>query len=186
MIKSIHPQIINWHHAKHGSGIDNTPKSESTILQLIQLTDKIIKPLESEFGKVNITYGYTSAELTRFIQKNSPAGTSPSIDQHACHDLNLKNNRITKRDGAACDFFIEQYKDKMDKIALYICNHLPFDKLYYYGNNRPIHVSFNVEPSKHLQVIGTSKNGRRIPGKKAYGNDAINLMKSIINECRTI
>ncbi|WP_239670717.1 hypothetical protein [Vibrio variabilis] len=58
------------------------------------------------------------------------------MDQHASMEYNSKGNRICKRDGAACDFYIEDQTGQMDKVAKYIIGHLPFDRLYYYGRNK--------------------------------------------------
>jgi len=168
-------QLINWFQGKHKIELSNLPSTEGSKNQLNNLQVKIIEPIENEFGPINITYGFVSAELNRFIQKHSPSGTAPQLDQHASHEINRQGNRINKRDGAACDFFIDGYKNQMNEIVIYLCQHLEFDKIYYYGKNRPIHVSVSNTPEKHLQVMNISKNGRRIPGKRAYGEDALKL-----------
>tara|TARA_B100000780_G_C20767280_1_gene304695 strand:+ start:111 stop:329 length:219 start_codon:yes stop_codon:yes gene_type:complete len=63
---------------------------------------------------------------------------------------------------------------------LFIVNNLDFDKIYYYGNDKPLHVSVGDKSEKHLQIMDVSKNGRRIPGKKAYGNKAKLLAEELI------
>ena len=104
------------------------------------LQTHILEPL-SKLGEVSITYRFTSHALLRYILKNSPGDVAPNIDQHASMEYNSKGNRIFKRDGAACDFYIKNYEQRMDEIAKFICKHLEFDRLYFYGKDRPIHIS---------------------------------------------
>lgn len=53
------------------------------------------------------------------------------------------------------------------------------DKIYYYEHNKPIHISIGNDLQKHLQVMNESAKGRRIPGKKAYENEAIQLTEEL-------
>jgi hypothetical protein len=174
-------QLINWHHEKHPSSIDNFPKETESINSLIELIEKILIPVSREFNDITITYGFISAELNTYIQKNSASGTYPSIDQHAASELNKYNNPICKRSGLACDFYINGYETKMDKVMQFIVDKLNFDKIYYYGKERPLHVSVGINEEKHLQVMNMSEKGRRIPGQKAYGDKAKFLAKNIVN-----
>jgi len=156
------------------------PESHQSEIYLENLINNILDPVNTVLGNVVITYGFTSAELARYIQNKSPSGTAPSLDQHACHELNLNSNRINKRDGAACDFYVGGYENKMHLVVLYICKNLIFDKIYYYGKDRPIHVSIGVLQKKHLQIMCMSEKGRRYPGRKAFGKDAIKLAEDLI------
>src|SRR5690606_19112863 len=89
--------------------------------------------IEDSFGKVSITYGFTSPELLRHILKHSPGDMAPEIVQHASMEFNTRGSRICKRDGASCDFYVEGYQQRMDVIARFIVNSLHFDRLYFYG-----------------------------------------------------
>ena len=180
----LYAQLIHWYKTKHAIKISNTPTSEQSKTQLDNLVNNILEPINKALGAINVTYGFTSPELVRYIQRNSPSGTAISLDQHASHEMNLIENRINKRDGAACDFFVKGYEMKMNHVVHFIVNNLDFDKIYYYGKNRPIHVSIGEINEKHLQVMCVSINGRRYPGKKAFGKDAIKLSEELIkNEC---
>lgn len=172
--EELYYQLLNWHRAKHHFNGENLPnnKSEQYLSQLIK---NILLPLAKHFGAIHISYGFTSPELTRYIQRLSAAGTAPSLDQHACAEFNSKGSEICGRTGAACDFIVHGYEDQMHLVAQFICQQLNFDKLYFYGRNRPIHVSISEQPLKHLQIMQQSENGRRYPGKKAFGPDAITL-----------
>lgn len=174
----LYQQLIDWHKTKHNFSGTNTPSSSSE-LALAELTNNILLPLSEKFGAITITYGFTSPELNRFIQRNSSAGTAPALDQHACCEQNSKGSSICKRAGAACDFWVQGFEFNMHEVALYICQHLPFDKLYFYGRHRPIHVSVASQPLRHLQVMQQSQSGRRIPAKKAFGDKAKVLAKDL-------
>jgi hypothetical protein len=165
-------KLLNWYQERHPITINNSPKEVESINSTLMLIETILLPISKNLGNIDITYGFVSPELNRYIQKKSSSGTYPSIDQHAASELNQANSQICKRHGLACDFIVNGYENKMDQVMLFIVNNLDFDKIYYYGNDRPLHVSVGHESERHLQVMNVSDKGRRIPGRKAYGNEA--------------
>lgn len=170
--------LIEWFKHKHDFTQKNEPKSCDSIVALTYLVSEILLPLDSLFGKPIITYGFTSYSLKNYIQRNSPEGTAPTIDQHSAYEKNSRGTQICSRGGAACDFFIEGVSTS--KIVRFITNKLNYDKIYYYGKDRPVHVSIHLtEPLKHLQVMCESENGRRYPGKKAFGDQAMILAEDL-------
>ncbi len=55
----------------------------------------------------------------------------------------------------------------MGTIAKYIVKHSPFDRLYFYGRNKPLHVSIGPENSQFIQyMLPSQKSGRRYPSKR--------------------
>ena len=176
----IQPQLINWYLRQHPGWQlekDNTPESENSLLWLKQLEDKILTPLEGSFGATTITYGFTSHELIREVLKQSPAHIAPELDQHAAHEVNTKGRRICKRDGAACDIYINGYENQMQVIASYIIDNLEFDRLYFYGDSRPLHISVGPEQSRFVQIMTTRPDGKRHPGMRGVGKDALKLIE---------
>ncbi len=165
-------KLINWHQEVHKVDIENTPSGNESETLICDLLQQLLIPIQDEFGYINITYGFTSATLNRYIQKNSPSGTCPALDQHSAFEKNQNDNPICARGGLACDFTVEGFEDKMHIVTRYIVGNLNFDKLYYYASDRPIHLSISAAAERHLQIMNLSKNGRRIPGKKAYGAGA--------------
>lgn len=163
--------LINWYKSRHDFLQSNEPIHGSSILALEALVGEVLLPINRTLGKPIITYGFTSFPLKKFIQKASPSGTAPTLDQHSSHETNSVGKQICSRGGAACDFFVEGVATS--DIARFITQKLNYDRIYYYGDNRPLHVSIHLtEPLKHLQVMCESKNGRRYPGKKAFGGQA--------------
>lgn len=162
-------QLVNWHLRKHlgfnKQNVANTLSQE----QLAQLQVNILKPLTQSLGEIEITYGFTSHALLRYILTTSPGDMAPDIDQHASMELNSKGNRICKRDGAACDFYIKGYEHRMDEVARYICKHLKFDLLYYYGKDCRVHISIGPDNSQYALIRKARSDGLRVNIKSAKG-----------------
>lgn len=170
--------LLHWYSGKHSFSEPNTPRTQESTIALERLLLDILLPINRAIGKPSITYGFTSFSLKKYIQKLSPSGTSPDLDQHSAFERNSSGKQICSRGGAACDFFIEGIPSS--DIVRYIVNSLNYDRVYYYGNDRPVHVSIHpAESLKHLQVMGTSEKGRRYPGKRAFGEEAVKLAEEL-------
>jgi hypothetical protein len=170
-------QLLNWHKEKHQSSIENQPSNSESRQALELLIKDILLPIERKFKRLRITYGFTSPALKTYIAKNSPLGTAPALDQHSSCELNSKRSEICKRGGAACDFIVCGLS--MAVVVRYISEHLNFDRIYYYGDDRPVHVSVSEQPNKHLQIMHESENGRRYPSLKGFGIDAVKLAATL-------
>lgn len=172
-------KVVNWHKEKHDYLLSNEPANNETKTHILSLVKNILIPLERQFGEITITYGFVSAGLNTYIQKHNPSGTYPPLDQHAGLEVNSKEKRICDRAGVACDFYIDGFEKQMNEVLKFIVNNLEFDKIYYYDKTRPVHISVSDSMQKHLQLMGVSKSGRRIPLKRAYGVDTIKLVEEL-------
>ncbi|QIA65030.1 hypothetical protein GT360_15825 [Vibrio astriarenae] len=163
-------QITFWYQKRHLSySGENQPSPESQTY-LSQLDSDILTPIEQHFGPITITYGFTSNSLLNYIRKHSPGDMCPKIDQHAAMELNTRGNRICEREGAACDFVVHGFETEMHVIANYITSHLTFDRLYFYGKDRPLHISVGPEQSRYALIRNTRSDGLRVNGKSAVGD----------------
>ncbi|CAM4470209.1 hypothetical protein [Alteromonas australica] len=170
--------LLNWHKKKHDFPKTNEPIKQKSKLALERLLYEVLLPVNRSLGNPIITYGFTSFELKKHIQKSSPSGTAPTLDQHSSYEINSAGRQICSRGGAACDFYIEGLPTS--NIVRFITQKLNYDRIYYYGNKRPLHVSIHLtDPLKHLQIMCESENGRRYPGKKAFGDQAIILAEGL-------
>ena len=106
---------------------------------------------------VRLTYGFCSAALAKQI----PAHIAPKLDQHACHELNRLGKPICSRLGAAVDFIVED--EDMLEVAEWLAANTPFDRLYFYGADKPIHVSYGPEHKREWVDMRVSASGRLIP-----------------------
>ncbi len=165
-------QVIDWHKTKHPKYTLGNQPNEFSRQYLINLCESILRPVSQQFGDVTVTYGFTSTDLYRYLQKNSPKNTAAEIDQHASMEHNSKGNRICKRDGAACDFLVEGYENRMAEVARYITAELHYDRLYFYGNDKPIHVSIGPDNSRYALIRETRPDGLRVNKKSGTGDNA--------------
>ncbi|MDA0108179.1 hypothetical protein OH456_08485 [Vibrio sp. La 4.2.2] len=172
------PRLINWHLKEHSVFTGGNKPSSSSYQQLVLLHMGILEPL-SQLGEVSITYGFTSHTLLRYLLSNSSGDMAPNIDQHASMELNSKGNRICKRDGAACDFYVQGYEQRMDEIAKYICMNLEFDRLYFYGKDRPIHISVGPENARYALIREKRSDGLRVNKKSAKGSATQTLFDNL-------
>jgi len=172
-------QLVNWHVQKHPGFTKENDANTLSRNELTKLYEQVIKPISHNLGGVKITYGFTGHSLLCHILKHSPGDMAPSIDQHAAMELNSKGNRICKRDGASCDFYVESYEQRMDEVAKYICQYLEFDRLYFYGKDRPIHISVGPENSRYALIRETRSDGLRVNKKSAKGSEAIHLFDNL-------
>ena len=137
--------------------IENRPLSPETYNALYDLATMVLDPVIEYFGAINLTYGFCSAELARHIRK----ATAPRLDQHASFERNRAGRLICDRGGAACDFIVEY--ENMAEVADWIISNTPFDRLYFYGADRPIHVSYSEQGARAAFHMKVSKNGHLIP-----------------------
>ncbi|WP_226421870.1 hypothetical protein [Vibrio sp. E14] len=94
-------------------------------------------------------------------------------------EMNAHGNRICKRDGAACDVIVEGYESNMGEIAKYICNNLEFDRLYFYGESKPTHISIGPNNTRYALIRKTRDDGVRVNTKSAKGVAARTLFDNL-------
>jgi len=136
---------------------DNQPRQEATYAALIMLAELILDPVIDEFGAVELTYGLATNRLTKHIKSR----IAPRLDQHASHERNSRGNRICARDGAAVDFLAPGMRS--DTLAQWVVLNTPFDRLYFYGTDRPIHVSVAPEPCQQCTIMLQGKGNKIVP-----------------------
>lgn len=152
--------MIQCGETQHRLGLPNLPLRPETYNALYALATKVLDPLIDYFGSIRLTYGFASAELTKHIRR----GVAPKLDQHAACEQGLQGKLICDRGGAACDLLVED--EDMRVVADWIIAHLPFDRLYFYGPDRPIHVSYSPGQARQAFAMHRSGSGRLFP--RAY------------------
>jgi DNA phosphorothioation-associated putative methyltransferase len=138
-------------------GCPNIPKMPETYNALYGLATQLLDPLIDYFGAIKLTYGFCSHELGQHIKER----VAPTLDQHAGGERKPNGNLICSRSGVACDFLVED--EDMREVATWVTKNLPFDRLYFYGSDRPIHVSWSREPSFKAYEMHLANSGRRLP-----------------------
>lgn len=140
--------------------IRNLPKSPDSYNAIYDLATQILDPIIEYFGAIQLTYGFSSPSLSSKIEEH----IAPKVDQHACCETTLRGNLICERRGAACDFLVAD--EDMQEVAEWIIENLPFDRIYFYGRDRPLHVSYGPEHSRIAYRFELTRAGRMIP--RAY------------------
>ena len=141
--------------------IPNLPEQQESWEAIAELAQHILDPVVDHFGKVELTYGFCSHILGLAILKTNSPAIAPKLDQHAGYELNSKGKRICERGGMACDFKVQG--SQASEVAQWVVKNCPFDRLYYYGSDLPIHVSYSNNPSKEICWLTGSRFGRRQP-----------------------
>jgi hypothetical protein len=139
--------------------IRNVPLNPQTYNALHDLAVHILDPLIDYFGAIKLTYGFCSASLGRHIHRR----VAPELDQHAALEVNRLGRQICPRGGAACDFLVEH--EDMSEVADWIIDNTPFDRLYFYGSDRPVHVSYSPAGARQAFRMIESKTGQLLPRK---------------------
>ena len=124
---------------------------------MYDLAVNILDPVIDYFGMIELTYGFCSRELAKHIPKN----IAPKLDQHAAYELNTRGNLICPRLGAAVDFIVQD--ENMREVADWIVENTAFDRLYFYGEDKPLHVSYSETPKSEMVEMRVSEKGKRIP-----------------------
>lgn len=138
------------------TGLPNRPKEPDSYTALYELAANILDPVIDYFGMIRLTYGFCSPELARHISGR----IAPALDQHAAHELNGRGRPVCPRLGAAVDFRVDD--EDMEEVARWIVANLPFDRLYVYGRDRPIHVSYSERPAGEAYEMRAAGE-RRVP-----------------------
>ncbi len=140
-----------------GEPQSNLPGNPDSYTALLDLARFVIDLVIDYFGMITPTYGFCSRELVKAI----PGRSAPKLDQHAAHELNTLKQPICPRLGAAVDFIVPD--ENMREVAEWIVEHAPLDRLYFYGENRPLHVSYGPEQKRELLEMLPGPIGRRVP-----------------------
>ena len=143
---------------RYKAQINPFPKNwEETLDAIRALNQHILDPIITHFGPnaFQLTYGFCSPDLKRFLEQKHPqtgqrhGRVSPHLDQHMAHEKNRNGRYYCDRLGAACDFRIQGVSSDI-VVDWIVAQPLPFDSLYFYGVDRPIHISYGPQ---HKQAI---------------------------------
>ncbi len=147
-----------WHgRAAREAPIDNVPRRAATYAALRALCEEVLDPLAEALGAPVLTYGFAGPALTRVIAR----GIAPRHDQHAACEVRRDGSLICSRSGAAVDLVIPGRA--ATEVARWIATHTRFDRIYLYGDDRPLHVSHGPEASRLIYEIGKAASDRRVP-----------------------
>jgi DNA phosphorothioation-associated putative methyltransferase len=143
----------------------NLPGNAQSFNAIHALAVRILDPIIDYFGAIRLTYGFCSHELSKHISLR----VAHHLDQHVSFERNSAGKRICSRGGAACDFIIED--ENMEEVADWIIEFLQFDRMYFYGSDRPLHISYSDKGQKKAYRMCVSEGGRLMP--KPYSSSRL-------------
>jgi hypothetical protein len=149
--------LIECGETQQRTRLANLPKEPDTYTALYELAINVLDPVIEYFGSIKLTYGFCSSELSRAIL----GGIAPHLDQHAAHERNRRGSYVCQRLGAAADFIVED--ESMREVVDWICENVQFDRLYFYGNARPIHISFSPSLKREVIELVETPGKTRVP-----------------------
>jgi DNA phosphorothioation-associated putative methyltransferase len=137
--------------------VGNVPKQRQSYTALRELVTRILDPVIEYFGGIELTYGFCCPDLAKRIHGR----IAPHLDQHAAHELKKNGELVCARKGAAVDFIVRD--EDMGEVAKWIVENLPFDRLYFYGRDRPLHVSYGPENTRKAYTMVAASQGNLMP-----------------------
>jgi len=153
--------LIQCGDTQAATGIENLPEQVDSYNALLALTEQVLDPVIDWFGMIRLTYGFCSPALAKAIRTRGSGPIDPKRDQHAAHERNRVGNTVCPRLGAAVDFLVED--EDMLEVARWVAAKTPFDRLYFYGPDRPIHVSHGPSHSRQVVAMRAGPSGRLVP-----------------------
>ncbi|WP_239143003.1 DNA phosphorothioation-associated putative methyltransferase [Variovorax sp. WS11] len=150
-------QLIQCGETQAALALLNVPREAESFNALYDLATKLLDPVVDYFGTIRVTYGFCSPDLAKHIH----ARIAPELDQHAAHERKRNGQLVCSRGGAACDFVVDD--EDMREVADWIVENLPFDRLYFYAPDRPIHVSYAPSESREAFAMTPTVSGKMVP-----------------------
>lgn len=157
-------QLIECGETQARLSLPNVPVNPESFNALHDLAAVLLDPIVDYFGSIRLTYGFCSPSLAKHIH----ARVAPELDQHTAHEAKRNGQPVCPRGGAACDFVVDD--ENMREVADWIIANLPFDRLYFYGVDRPIHLSYAaVQTGEAYEMVKTA-SGRTVPRRYGSGS----------------
>jgi DNA phosphorothioation-associated putative methyltransferase len=164
-------QLIECGETWEATQLDNRPKLPDSYTALYDLAINVLDPVIEYYGMIRLTYGFSCSDLTRHIKGR----IAPKLDQHAAHELSQRGSLVCSRRGAAVDFLVED--EDMREVANWLSGNTDFDRIYFYGPDRPIHVSYGPAVTNSVIEMRTTASGRLMPRQVTSGHLEITTLE---------
>ncbi|MGH7091602.1 MAG: hypothetical protein ACREFQ_22150, partial [Stellaceae bacterium] len=134
---------------------------QATYEAMQALCATVLDPVYERFGGVVLTYAFASPALDKLIHQNPNPNANRRGDQHAGCELNGRGKPICSRLGLAVDFHCPGTGSA--EVARWVVEQTAFDRLYFYDDARPFHVSVGPDHSRQIILMAKLPSGRLIP-----------------------
>lgn len=144
------------------SPMRNLPRAKRTFDALASMAAAILDPIVLNLNRPTITYAFSGPSNISKIRRK----IAPTVDQHASFECWPNGNRICPIGGAAVDFFVPGRTSI--EVASFVITMLDFDALYFYGPEKPIHVSWSESPrGLVVEMKFNEKHQRHFPVRRS-------------------
>lgn len=140
----------------------NLPEQTTSWQAYAALASQLLDPITRQFGKPELTFGFCGPQLRRQLLSQPCPRIAPALDQHAAYERNRQGNPICNRGGAAVDLMVAGFSSY--QLAHWISLYLPFDRLYLYAADRPLHLSYGPQHSR--QIVLVQRQGAKVIPRK--------------------
>lgn len=141
--------------------VANVPQQPDTYSAISRLVTVVLDPLADALGRPVLTYAFSSPALTKLIKRVPNPNITPAGDQHASCELNTRGTLICERRGMAVDIYLPGISSFV--AASWVASNTAFDRIYFYSEHRPFHVSVGPEQKRSITIMRGYKGGRHSP-----------------------
>ena len=155
---------------RFASEVNPLPSAPGSLEALQQLGVHVLDPIIDHYGRgrFHLVYGFCSNELRLKLQKKNPetqkpfGRVAPKVDQHMAMETINGTAPYCKNEGAAADFRVSGESSR-SVVSWIIENRLPFDSLYFYGDDRAIHISYGPQNRRQIWAFSEKKMPTKRP-----------------------
>lgn len=141
--------------------VDNRPREPATYDAMAALCTKVLDPVHDKFGRPVLTYAFVSPTLDKLIHRNPSPNAYRKGDQHAGCELDVMGKPYCSRLGLAVDFRCPRVGSAT--VAKWVIENTEFDRLYFYDDTRPFHVSVGPDNKRQAILMTKLPSGRLMP-----------------------
>ena len=141
--------------------IDNRPREIATYDAMRAICAKVLDPVQDKFGRVELTYAFSSPELDKLVHLDPAPNAYRRGDQHAGCELDIKGKPFCTRLGLAVDFTCPGVSSA--EVAKWVAQNTEFDRLYFYDGDRSFHVSVGPDNKRQIALMAKLPSGFLVP-----------------------
>lgn len=135
------------------AGAAQVPVAAETWVWLAALAESVLDPVVDRFGEPTITHGFVGP-----ARLGEDAGSAaPDHTQHAGFEADGGGNPVAARPGQAVDFYVPAWSSL--EVAQYLAENVAFDRMAFYGPDRPVHISVGPANEGLISLIFRDARG---------------------------
>jgi hypothetical protein len=152
-----------WDQTSKAMPFENIPLQLASFDAIRTLCQKVLDPVYEHvstlerFSGLKLTYAFVTDELDKRVrERNTYPNTTRRSDQHAGCEFNRDGKPVCDRFGQAVDLICPGISSAL--VAGWASRNTPFDRLYFYNETRPFHISAGPENTGQIIVMRRRKS----------------------------